>query len=151
MALFYILVNLFHIWLNWRELGSHICMCIQSVLTLSGGSMWRKPSLMWICRWKQDIMDPLKEFWGLQASQTTLWEPMTYPSKYYSIFPHEEASPHVREFWPQGSLQESEVGKRPCEKITVHKVWDAAQSSDGNFSSKPLRPKCQWNTAQETH
>ena len=45
VALFYICTNLFNVWLNRRQLHSHVCFCIQSVaICCVGWSIWRKPA-----------------------------------------------------------------------------------------------------------
>ena len=54
VALFCIFVNLFSVWLTTQQLGSHICFCIQSVLTycLVRG-IGRCSILTQVCHWKK--------------------------------------------------------------------------------------------------
>ena len=53
-TLFYIFVNLFNVWLNKRQLDSHVCFCIQySVISSFDWSIWRKSSLTYLCHWKK--------------------------------------------------------------------------------------------------
>ena len=54
--MFYVFANLFNVWLNRKQLGSHFCFCSQSVALCFGESI-RKLSLLWIGNWiKKDLV-----------------------------------------------------------------------------------------------
>lgn len=53
--LFFNFTNLFNVWLDGRQLESHICFCLQSIVICSlGWSVWRRFSLTEIHSWKRE-------------------------------------------------------------------------------------------------
>lgn len=120
--------NLFHVWLNRKQLNFHICICPQAVVICYSSWRWIKSGLIWIHNWKGKTHRSPKRFLGSGGfSDYTLRTNDLAPPEYYSTFPLQEASPLVWEFWPQASFEKTEAGKRPYGKTVTLKVWGEAQ------------------------
>lgn len=152
MTLFNIFANLFHVWLNRKQLNFISASAFNLLWYVTLVEDKENLASFGYAIGKGRSHKSPKRVLGCQGfSDHTLRTNDLAPPEYYSIFPHKEASPLVWEFWPQASFEKTEARKRPYGKRVILKVWDEAQSSDRNFCSKPSWPKCQWNIAQKTH
>ena len=77
IASFRIFTNCFSIWLNKRQLASHVCFCTQSVAICCFGRSWWKPGVVHAGSWTSTFQIVTERILGTPTCpQILLWEPL---------------------------------------------------------------------------